>query len=205
MSSITYALWAFCAGALIPLMAILNAGLARGAGGRGSGNPFAVWNWFHRDLAIRGGNRDTATRASRAGSGRAITLCGRSDSRFLHSVHHISCAALWCRKCDFIRRHSAAAHIRRYRSFCTGRGYRAPADDSKSDRAPGCHCRCGDYAGQRSHLTSCTLMSADTATWVESLAACRQFADKPSEKRVYCELYWPNGCSDRRRREILRR
>jgi transporter family-2 protein len=33
MSSITYALWAFCAGALIPLMAILNAGLARGAGG----------------------------------------------------------------------------------------------------------------------------------------------------------------------------
>jgi transporter family-2 protein len=33
MSSITYALWAFGAGALIPLMAILNAGLARAAGG----------------------------------------------------------------------------------------------------------------------------------------------------------------------------
>ena len=33
MSTITYAAWAFAAGALIPLMAILNAGLARGAGG----------------------------------------------------------------------------------------------------------------------------------------------------------------------------
>jgi transporter family-2 protein len=33
MSTITYALWAFCAGALIPLMAILNAGLARATGG----------------------------------------------------------------------------------------------------------------------------------------------------------------------------
>ena len=33
MSSITYALWAFGAGALIPLMAILNAGLARATGG----------------------------------------------------------------------------------------------------------------------------------------------------------------------------
>jgi len=33
MSSITYAGWAFAAGALIPLMAILNAGLARATGG----------------------------------------------------------------------------------------------------------------------------------------------------------------------------
>jgi len=33
MSTITYAAWAFAAGALIPLMAILNAGLARAAGG----------------------------------------------------------------------------------------------------------------------------------------------------------------------------
>jgi transporter family-2 protein len=33
MSTITYAIWAFAAGALIPLMAILNAGLARAAGG----------------------------------------------------------------------------------------------------------------------------------------------------------------------------
>jgi transporter family-2 protein len=33
MSFVSYALWAFAAGALIPLMAILNAGLARGAGG----------------------------------------------------------------------------------------------------------------------------------------------------------------------------
>ncbi len=33
MSTITYALWAFAAGALIPLMAILNAGLARVTGG----------------------------------------------------------------------------------------------------------------------------------------------------------------------------
>jgi bacterial/archaeal transporter family-2 protein len=33
MSTITYALWAFAAGALIPLMAILNAGLARATGG----------------------------------------------------------------------------------------------------------------------------------------------------------------------------
>jgi transporter family-2 protein len=31
--SITYAIWAFAAGALIPLMAILNAGLARASGG----------------------------------------------------------------------------------------------------------------------------------------------------------------------------
>ncbi len=33
MSNLTYALWAFAAGALIPLMAILNAGLARAVGG----------------------------------------------------------------------------------------------------------------------------------------------------------------------------
>lgn len=33
MSSFTYALWGAAAGALIPLMAILNAGLARGVGG----------------------------------------------------------------------------------------------------------------------------------------------------------------------------
>jgi transporter family-2 protein len=33
MSAVSYALWAFAAGALIPLMAILNAGLARGVGG----------------------------------------------------------------------------------------------------------------------------------------------------------------------------
>ena len=33
MSTVSYALWAFAAGALIPLMAILNAGLARGVGG----------------------------------------------------------------------------------------------------------------------------------------------------------------------------
>jgi bacterial/archaeal transporter family-2 protein len=33
MSTMTYAVWAFCAGALIPLMAILNAGLARATGG----------------------------------------------------------------------------------------------------------------------------------------------------------------------------
>jgi transporter family-2 protein len=33
MSNVSYALWAFAAGALIPLMAILNAGLARGVGG----------------------------------------------------------------------------------------------------------------------------------------------------------------------------
>jgi transporter family-2 protein len=33
MSSVSYALWAFAAGALIPLMAILNAGLARAVGG----------------------------------------------------------------------------------------------------------------------------------------------------------------------------
>jgi transporter family-2 protein len=33
MSTITYAVWAFAAGALIPLMAILNASLARAAGG----------------------------------------------------------------------------------------------------------------------------------------------------------------------------
>jgi transporter family-2 protein len=33
MSTLSYALWAFAAGALIPLMAILNAGLARGVGG----------------------------------------------------------------------------------------------------------------------------------------------------------------------------
>jgi bacterial/archaeal transporter family-2 protein len=34
MSSVFYALWAFTAGALIPLMAILNAGLARAVGGQ---------------------------------------------------------------------------------------------------------------------------------------------------------------------------
>lgn len=33
MSTMSYAAWAFAAGALIPLMAILNAGLARAAGG----------------------------------------------------------------------------------------------------------------------------------------------------------------------------
>jgi bacterial/archaeal transporter family-2 protein len=33
MSTLSYAIWAFAAGALIPLMAILNAGLARVAGG----------------------------------------------------------------------------------------------------------------------------------------------------------------------------
>lgn len=33
MSTVSYAIWAFAAGALIPLMAILNAGLAREAGG----------------------------------------------------------------------------------------------------------------------------------------------------------------------------
>ncbi len=33
MSTVSYAVWAFAAGALIPLMAILNAGLARAAGG----------------------------------------------------------------------------------------------------------------------------------------------------------------------------
>ena len=33
MSGVSYALWAFAAGALIPLMGILNAGLARAAGG----------------------------------------------------------------------------------------------------------------------------------------------------------------------------
>jgi transporter family-2 protein len=33
MSTVSYSLWAFAAGALIPLMAILNAGLARGVGG----------------------------------------------------------------------------------------------------------------------------------------------------------------------------
>src|SRR5271167_4761047 len=33
MSTVSYALWAFAAGALIPLMAILNAGPARGVGG----------------------------------------------------------------------------------------------------------------------------------------------------------------------------
>jgi bacterial/archaeal transporter family-2 protein len=33
MSAVMYALWAFAAGAMIPLMAILNAGLARGTGG----------------------------------------------------------------------------------------------------------------------------------------------------------------------------
>jgi transporter family-2 protein len=33
MSTITYAVWALAAGALIPLMAILNAGLARATGG----------------------------------------------------------------------------------------------------------------------------------------------------------------------------
>jgi bacterial/archaeal transporter family-2 protein len=33
MSILSYALWAFAAGAMIPLMAILNAGLARAAGG----------------------------------------------------------------------------------------------------------------------------------------------------------------------------
>jgi transporter family-2 protein len=33
MSTITYAAWAFAAGALIPLMAVLNAGLARAANG----------------------------------------------------------------------------------------------------------------------------------------------------------------------------
>jgi bacterial/archaeal transporter family-2 protein len=33
MSTVSYAVWAFAAGALIPLMAILNAGLARGVGG----------------------------------------------------------------------------------------------------------------------------------------------------------------------------
>ena len=33
MSTVSYALWAFAAGGLIPLMAILNAGLARGVGG----------------------------------------------------------------------------------------------------------------------------------------------------------------------------
>ena len=32
MSAITYAVWAFTAGALIPLMAILNGGLARATG-----------------------------------------------------------------------------------------------------------------------------------------------------------------------------
>src|ERR1700728_2611735 len=34
MSAVSYAIWAFAAGALIPLMAILNAGLARAAGGQ---------------------------------------------------------------------------------------------------------------------------------------------------------------------------
>jgi transporter family-2 protein len=33
VSTVSYALWAFAAGALIPLMAILNAGLARAVGG----------------------------------------------------------------------------------------------------------------------------------------------------------------------------
>ena len=33
MSGVSYALWAFAAGALIPLMGILNAGLARATGG----------------------------------------------------------------------------------------------------------------------------------------------------------------------------
>ena len=33
MSTITYAIWAFAAGALIPLMAILNVGLGRASGG----------------------------------------------------------------------------------------------------------------------------------------------------------------------------
>jgi bacterial/archaeal transporter family-2 protein len=33
MSTVSYAVWAFAAGALIPLMAILNAGLARAVGG----------------------------------------------------------------------------------------------------------------------------------------------------------------------------
>jgi transporter family-2 protein len=33
VTTVSYALWAFAAGALIPLMAILNAGLARAVGG----------------------------------------------------------------------------------------------------------------------------------------------------------------------------
>lgn len=34
MSSVSYAIWAFAAGALIPLMALLNAGIARSVGGQ---------------------------------------------------------------------------------------------------------------------------------------------------------------------------
>jgi bacterial/archaeal transporter family-2 protein len=34
MSSVSYAIWAFAAGALIPLMALLNAGLSRTVGGQ---------------------------------------------------------------------------------------------------------------------------------------------------------------------------
>jgi transporter family-2 protein len=34
MSSVSYAIWAFAAGALIPLMALLNAGIARTTGGQ---------------------------------------------------------------------------------------------------------------------------------------------------------------------------
>jgi uncharacterized membrane protein YdcZ (DUF606 family) len=34
MSTVSYAIWAFAAGALIPLMAVLNAGIARTTGGQ---------------------------------------------------------------------------------------------------------------------------------------------------------------------------
>ncbi len=74
MSTITYAAWAFAAGALIPLMASLNAGLARGTGGSLQATVLLFATWADGLCGARGHHEDLDAGPSDIGAHRPVIV-----------------------------------------------------------------------------------------------------------------------------------
>ncbi len=130
MSTVSYAIWAFAAGALIPLMAILNAGLARAVGGPVQAAVILFAVGLVSSLLV------AATATARIPELTTLARIPFAHRRLLRTQHHVSCATVWRRQRDSICGHGAAPVFGGDRPLRIG-GSVAAAIDSHAAFRPG--------------------------------------------------------------------
>jgi len=111
MSTITYAAWSFTAGALIPLMAILNGGLARATGGTIQATVILFATGLIASLVLAATMKAHIPAIQTLARIALPQYGGRLNSGMLYLEHYVSRGTFWCRQCDSIRRHVTSAWI----------------------------------------------------------------------------------------------
>jgi len=110
---------AFMAGALIPLMAILNGGLAHKVGGAIQATLLLFAIGLLALLIVAAAAKAQLPAVQILAHIRLFSTRAERSS-ILYLEHHLPCTKIRCRQRDSIRCDGAAAYVRTHRSFCIG-------------------------------------------------------------------------------------